>query len=227
VGLYNHNRKADIFIHCAANCKINKIIKNPHEAFENTQGVYEALEYCRRNKIKRFVFFSSTRVLHREKNPYTASKIYGEELCEAYRQCYGIDYIIIRPSTVYGGRDETGRLMSIWIDNARKNKDLVIYGDRKKILSFTYISDFIVGVIYAVFKGRKNRAYNISSKPIKLYKVAKEIIKQTNSKSKIVFKDEEIAQPQRAIVNSWRVRFLGWKPYINIKEGIRKTLKNG
>lgn len=108
------NEKADMFFHLAANCKINKCIAEPEWAFDNVLGVYHTLEYCRKNNIKKFVNFSSTRVLYPEKNSYTSAKIYREELCKAYKKCYDIDYIIIRPSTVYGpGKDPTNRLMNI------------------------------------------------------------------------------------------------------------------
>jgi len=56
INIINHHPiDADIFFHLASNCKINETIKNPHLAFENVQGIYESLEFCRINKIKKFV----------------------------------------------------------------------------------------------------------------------------------------------------------------------------
>lgn len=94
---------ANMLIHLASFCKINQCIENPELAFENNVlGMHEVMEFCRRNKIPKIVFTSSSRILSPEKNVYTASKIYGEELVKGYKECYGIDYVIIRPSTVYG-----------------------------------------------------------------------------------------------------------------------------
>src|SRR3989338_7642830 len=100
---YSLDERVDVLIHLAAFCKINKTIENPSLAFEsNVVGVNKVLEFCREREIPKIVFSSSARVLAEEKNPYTASKTYGEELVKGYSQCYGIDYVIVRPSTVYG-----------------------------------------------------------------------------------------------------------------------------
>ncbi len=212
---YPDKIEADLLVHCAANCRINKTIKNPDLAFENVRSTYEALEFCRSNDIKFIMFFSSSRILSKEKNPYTASKMYGEELCKAYSDCYGISYIIIRPSTVFAKGDKK-RLIPIWINNAKKNKDLVIYGDKKKTLSFTHLDDFMEALCLPKIW---NRAYNIAGDEITLYKVAKEIIKQTKSKSKIVFKPAETAQPQKVGLKN-KVEFEPMK----ISEAIKRCI---
>ena len=54
----------DLFIHLAAFCKINKTIENPELAFENNVlGTYKVLEFCRKNKIPKIIFASSSRIL--------------------------------------------------------------------------------------------------------------------------------------------------------------------
>lgn len=217
--------KSDIFFHLAADCKINECIILPLLAINNCISTYEALEYCRENNIKKFIYFSSSRILNDEVNPYTASKTYGEELCRAYKQCYNIDYIIIRPSTVYGGKDETKRLIDIWINNAKENKDLEIFGDENKTLSFTYISDFINSINIILEKGEWNKSYNIFGITQNLKEVAEEIIIQINSKSKIIYKESEISQPQKVTLNDKYLESLGYKPKVNIKEGIKLILE--
>src|SRR3989344_2877316 len=120
INKFELEKPAYMMIHLAAFCKINQSIENPELPFENNvRGAYEVLEFCRKNKISKIIFASSSRVLNREKNPYTVSKIFGEELAKAYSECWGIDYVIVRPSTVYGPfNDETNRLVDIWILNA-------------------------------------------------------------------------------------------------------------
>jgi len=223
-------QKTDIFFHLAANCKVNKCIKEPEWAFENVEGVFQALEFCRKNNIKKFVYFSSSRVLYPEKNPYTASKLYGEELCKSYKKTYGIDYIIIRPSTVYGpGPDPTNRLMNIWLNKALNNENLEIYGNKDKTLDFTYVNDFVNGIMLAFNNSfqneRENKEYNIATgKGIKLYDVAKEIIKQTNADSNIVLKEPEKQQPQQVETDISKIQKLGYKPKTDIKQGIKNCL---
>jgi nucleoside-diphosphate-sugar epimerase len=220
--------KIDLMIHAAAHCKINQSITIPEKTFEdNVKGTFAVFEFCRKNNIPRIVYFSSSRVLNKERNPYTASKLYGEELCKAYKNSYGIDYLIIRPSTVYGPVwDETQRLMHIFIVNALENKDLIIYGDPEtKTLDFTYVEDFIDGIMLTIGDGW-NKEYNISgNQEFKVFDLAKMIINLTESKSKIVIKDPEIAQPQEVSVDISRIKYLGYSPKTDLEKGLKKTIE--
>jgi len=213
----------DVMIHLAAFCKINQSIKNPELPFENNVvGTYKVLEFCRKNKIPKIILTSSSRVLSKEKNPYTASKIYGEELVKSYYYCYGIDYVIVRPSTVYGPFDDkTKRLIDIWILNVLQGKELKIYGDENKTLDFTYIDDFVDGMLLAM--EQNNKEYNISyGKSTKVSDVADLIISFAGRGEK-KFYPVEIAQPQEVEVDISKIRKFGYSPKIDIDEGIRRT----
>jgi len=221
------NEKADLFIHCAAHCKINAGIKNPELPHKNnSDGTFEALEFCRKNNIPKIINFSSSRILSKEKNPYTASKIYGEELCKGYFDCYGIKYVIIRPSTVYGPFwDETKRLMHIFIVNALAGKDLEIYGNPEtKTLDFTYVDDFIDGIMLAI--DQDNKEFNISGgEEFNIKKLAEMIIKKTGSNSQIKVLDAEVAQPQKVNVDISEIKKLGYNPKISLEDGVTKCIK--
>lgn len=220
--------KIDLIIHTASHCKINQSISNPEKIFHsNVLGTFQVFEFARKNKIPKIIYFSSSRVLSKEHNPYTASKIYGENLCKAYNDSYGIKYIIIRPSTVYGPFwDKTKRLIHIWITNALKNKNIEIYGNPSaKTLDFTYIDDLIEGVILAM-NHKWNKEYNISGEnSYNLYKLAKEIIKKTKSESKIVIKDSEISQPQDVKCDIKEIKKIGYKSKIKLLNGVNECIK--
>lgn len=213
----------DVFIHLASFCKINKCVENPEFPLENNViGMHKVMEFCRKNKIPKIVFTSSSRILSPEKNPYTASKIYGEELVKGYQQCYGIDYIIIRPSTVYGPfNDETKRLIDIWILNILTGQELKIYGDENKTLDFTYVDDFVDGTLLAMKE--RNKEYNLSyGKSVRLIDVANYLISLHGS-GKVNFYSSEIAQPQEVELDISEIKFLGYSPQVDIFEGIKKT----
>jgi nucleoside-diphosphate-sugar epimerase len=219
--------KIDTFFHLAAQCKINESIARPilpHR--NNVDGIFSVLEFCRKHNVKKVVVTSTSRVLSKERNPYVASKIYVEELVKAYHDCYGIDYIIIRPSTVYGPTfDSTSRLISNFITSALKGEDLKIYGDENKTLDFTYVDDFVDGVMLAI-EGPWNKEYNISGEnEVKLFDLAKEVIQQTGSKSKIIFTAQEKAQPQQVKIDTSEIKKLGYKPKISMEKGVEKMIK--
>ena len=217
----------DLVIHCAAFCKINKIVEDPSIGFKNVDGVFSVLEFCRKNDIKKIMYFSSSRVLSDDKNPYTAAKLYGEELYKAYSECYGIDYIIIRPSTVYGPfEDKTNRLMNIFITAALKGEDIKIFGDPEtKTLDFTYVDDFVDGIMLT-FHGGWNKEYNISgNEEVKVFDLAKFIVSETGNHSKIEVMDKEIAQPQKVSLDIIEIQRLGFDPKVNLWEGVRRNIE--
>ena len=219
--------KVDMVIHCAAFCKINKTIIEPSIGFRNAEDTFSVLEFCRKNNIKNIMYFSSSRVLSDDGNPYTAGKLFGEHLCKAYKECYDIDYLIIRPSTVYGPfLDKTNRLINIFINSALRNEDLKIFGDPEtKTLDFTYVADFVDGIILTL-EGNWNKEYNISGgQETNIYDLAKFIINETGSDSKILVLDKEIAQPQKVKVDISEIKKLGYSPKISLWEGVRKNIE--
>lgn len=223
------NFKVDMVIHTAAHCKIKESISNPQKTFNNdVEGTFSVFEFCRKNNISKIIYFSSSRILNKEKNPYTAAKIYGENLCKGYNDAYGVDYIIIRPSTVYAPFwDETRRLIHIFITNALKNENLEIYGDPKiKTLDFTYISDFVDGVMLIINLNKWNIDYNISGEEeYNVYELSKSIIKKTNSYSKIIIRNAEIAQPQKVSLDISKIKKLGYSPKISLEAGVNKCIE--
>jgi len=230
IRLTQKTQNTDIFFHLAAHCKINEGIKNPElPHLNNANGTFQALEFCRKNNIKKFVYMSTSRLLSPEKNPYTASKKYGEELCEAYKQCFGIEYLIIRPSTVYGEcHDLTTRLITKWVINALTEKTLEIYGDEDKTLDFTHVDDFVDGVMLLINKWdiSKNTFYDICGEDCRrLIDVAILIAEKTDNELEIKFKKPETAQPQSVKVDITKIKRLGYKPKIKLEEGIERLVE--
>ena len=216
----------DMIIHCAAMCRIRETIKNPEKAFnENALGTLNVFEFARKNNIKKVIFFSSSRKLAKERNIYTATKIFGEELAKAYYDSYGIQYKIIRPSTVFGEYDALDRIVPKFISNALKNEPLHIFGDQSKTLDITYIDDFIRAYDLIMSKGAWNTSYNVGNgAAVNVNEMAEYIVKKTNSKSNVVFYPPEIAQPQQVCIDNSKIKQLGFTPAENWKHGIDKTI---
>jgi len=221
------NDQIDVFFHFAAQCRINEAIANPILVHRNNvDGILAVLEFCKKHKIPKIVVASSSRVLSKERNPYVASKIYVEELTKAYADCYGIEYIIVRPSTVYGPLfDETSRLINNWLTAAFKDEPLNLYGTDSKTLDFTYIDDFVEGIMLAI-KSNWNKEYNISgSSETNLYDLAYYIIQETASESKIKLLIEEISQPQHVSVDISEIEKIGYAPKTDIYKGVKKMIE--
>lgn len=193
--------KIDFIIHLASNCIIREVIKSPALGFLNSIINYQVLEYARLNNIKKVIYFSSSRVLHKERNPYTASKIQGEELCKAYKDCYGIDYLIIRPETVWSNNDKHERVITNWINRAKNNEDIIVYGDERKELSPIHVETFVEEYLKAqeeFLNDSRSYSFNLSGSVRKVKDIINIIKNRYNSNSKVIYKEQELAQPQQS-----------------------------
>ncbi|MCK5177410.1 MAG: NAD-dependent epimerase/dehydratase family protein [Candidatus Aenigmarchaeota archaeon] len=228
-GINMKTQPIDIFYHLGASCRINECIKNPRLShYNNAEGTFQALEFCKKNDIKKFVYFSSSRTLSKEENPYTASKKYGENLCKAYKDCFDIEHIIVRPSTVYSeGHDLTTRLLTKWVINAMTDKPLILYGDENKTLDFTHVDDFVDGIELLVnqWDKTKNDAYDIcGDDQRKLVDVGRIISDEVQQRVYMDFQPAEKAQPQNIKIDISKMRRFDYNPKIKIEEGIRRLV---
>jgi nucleoside-diphosphate-sugar epimerase len=236
-------KKVDLIIHLAANARVYELVKNPDLARDNMITTYNILEYARINKIKNIIFASSREVYgntkkakHKEEDvkiencesPYSASKISGEALIHSYHKCFGINYVIIRFSNVYGMYDESDRVIPLFIRKAIKNENLVVFG-KDKILDFTYIDDAVEGVIKVIkrFNKVKNNIFNIATgKGTKILFVAQLIKKFLNSKSRIIIKQNRPGEVVKYIADiSKAKKLLNYEPRTDIVKGIKKTIE--
>lgn len=227
-------QKTDMFYHLAAHCKIQEGIEHPELPHRNNaDGIFQVLEFCRANNIPKIMNFSSSRVLSSEENPYTASKKYGELLAKGYHTCYGLEFMNVRPSTVYGPtHDITSRLLTTWIQSALKDGELPIYGDKNKTLDFTYVDDFVDGIMLLTdnWDKAKNKSYNISGEnEVKLKDLAELVMGECDG-GFVKYYEPETAQPQRVKVDISAMKELGFKPKVNVEEGVKRMVefyKNG
>lgn len=189
--------RPDLIIHTAAHCVIKDTIEDPLLSKANVNVTYDVLELARKTGSK-ILMFSSGRVNHDVFNPYTASKRFNEVLTQAYHDCYGVDFITVRPETVWGLSKNNERVIIRWIQAALQGKPLEIYGPRSKELSPIYIEEFTSIVSYLVehFDEFKGRIFNVSGEIRLAEDIAKVIIEKTKSKSKIKFRDAQKTQPQ-------------------------------
>ena len=232
-----------MIVHLAANARVYKLVQDPNLARDNFLTTYNVFEFARKNKIDKIIFSSSRevygnsgKVLHNEndsfvkhcESTYTATKIGGEALLHSYNQCYGIDIIILRFSNVYGCYDFSDRVVPLFILKALKNEDLTIYG-KNKVLDFTYIDDTVNGIIRSIlhFNKAMNKTYNIATGAgFPLGDIAKFIIKNTGSKSRMIFKENRTGEVIRFIADITEARsILSYEPKFDLETGLVKTIK--
>jgi len=163
-----------------------------------------------------------------ERAVYNEGKRFAETLCVTYRDHMGVEVHIARVFSTYGPRmimDE-GRHVPDFVTAALDNKDIVIYGDKEKALSFCNIKDMVEGIM-KLMSSRERSPINLGSpEEIKLVDVAQKVIDLTGSKSKIVFKDEISNLQDQGLPDIKRAKeSIGWFPIIKLAEGLKDTIE--
>ena len=236
-------KKIDYVFHLAARFANELSVKDPLEDLHvNIEGTLQVLLYASKQKLKRFVYASSSSLYGNQKSiitentipnpstPYAVSKLTAEYYCKTMHELYKLDYTIVRLSNSYGPFDPSGRYRNVipnFFQSALSNKDIVITGTGNETRDFTYVDDTVKGILLAASsKNSKNEIFNLGTgKETTIKKIANIIIDISNSKSKIVFK------PQRSFdhINKRKMniskaqKLIGYNPTINIKEGLVKT----
>jgi UDP-glucuronate decarboxylase len=122
---------------------------------------------------------------------------------------------------------DDGRVISNFIVQALKDKDITIYGDGSQTRSFCYVDDLVEGIIKMMnsrdeFVGPVNLG---NPNEFTILEIAKKIIKLTDSKSKIIYKPLPEDDPKQRQPNiKLAKKELKWEPKIQLEEGLKKTI---
>jgi UDP-glucuronate 4-epimerase len=159
------NEKFDNVMHLAAQAGVRYSISNPHAYIDsNIIGFLNILEGCRNNKIKHFVYASSSSVYGANtKMPfsvhdnvdhpvslYAASKKTNELMAHTYSHLYGLATTGLRFFTVYGPWGRPDMSLFKFTQNILEGKpiDVFNYGNHRR--DFTYIDDIVEGVMRVI-----------------------------------------------------------------------------
>ncbi len=159
---------------------------------------------------------------------YDEAKRFGEALTMAYHRYHQVDTKIVRIFNTYGPRmrPSDGRAIPTFIPQAIKNEAITIFGDGSQTRSFCYVSDLVEG-IYRLLISNINDPINIGNpREMTIKEMAQEIIKQTGSKSKLIYKDLPVDDPKiRQPDISQAKKLLGWEPRVSLEQGLKLTIE--
>jgi nucleoside-diphosphate-sugar epimerase len=228
----------DTIIHLASFPRQKVVSQNPSVASEvMCTGLINLLEAAKTQKIKRFVYISSSMVYGDFEtdvtedavcNPigqYGIMKYMGEKLVEDYARQYGFEYVIIRPSAVYGELDVEDRVVSKFMLGAMRGETLKVKG-AGEVLDFTYVEDAATGIVQATLSANSaNKIYNITRSSQKQYTLqdAAELAIQIAGGGTLEIQDRDLSFPKRGRLNINRaINDFGYEPQINVEEGFVK-----
>lgn len=168
----------DVVIHLAAISIADASKRYFDEALAiNQTGTTNVLTAARYSEVKRFVYASSSTAygdfLHfpaREDHPtvplevYGAAKLCGEIYVRTYHEMFGLDFVIVRPCSVYGPTDTNQRIVQRFVECGLHDRQIQLFDGGNQLLDFTWVEDAAEGFyLAATHPAAVNETFNITS----------------------------------------------------------------
>ncbi len=175
---------------------------------------------------------------YKPSSPYSASKASSDHLVRAWQRTYNLPTIISNCSNNYGPRQHKEKLIPVIIHNALRGKPIPIFDKGQQIRDWLFVEDHVEALLCILEKGKIGETYNIGSnneiKNIDLVKLicnelelrlTNDTNKKYNLKSLITFVKDRPGHDFRYSINNNKIKKeLGWRPKMNFKKGIKKTV---
>jgi UDP-glucose 4-epimerase len=233
--------RPEVIIHLAALPIADLSNRYSEEAVKSIiQGAVNVLETIRdTDTVQRFVYVSSSMIYgdfqhvpageehpKKPKDIYGGTKLAGEILTEAFGRRFGIEYVIVRPSAVYGPTDVNRRVTQIFLESAMAGKPLVLHNGGASELDFTYVEDTAHGMVLAAFeKNAANQVFNITRGEGRSLKELAGVLQRWFPELRTIMEKQpdDLARPKRGALDISRARdLLHYEPRYSLEEGMER-----
>lgn len=229
----------DVIIHLAAKAGVRPSILNPLAYQQsNVIGLQNLLDFAKANKIKQFVFASSSSVYgindhfpwkENEQlmpiSPYAMTKLAGEMLGHVYSRLFGIRFIALRFFTVYGPGQRPDLAIHKFTKAILENKPITMYGNGSTSRDYTFVNDTVAGITAATKYDQSNfEIINLgNSYAISLKELIQAIEEVVGKKATIEQLPEQPGDVPKTFADiSTAKRLLGYKPETKLHDGLGK-----
>ena len=160
---------------------------------------------------------------------YAIAKIAGIKMCQAYRKQYGFNAISLMPTNLYGPNDnydlDSSHVLPAMIRKFHEAKDKVtLWGDGSAMREFLYVDDLAEAAFKCMVDYDSEDIINVGTgKDITIKDLAETIADVVGFKGEIVWDTSKPNGTPRKVLNVDKIKSLGWKPKVNLREGIQKT----
>lgn len=234
----------DVVYHLAAQTRPQVSILNPEQTnMVNVQGTLKTLIRSHENKVKRFVFVSSTSMYGEQEifptpetatpnpmSPYALTKLIGEQYCQLFERMHRMEFNVCRPFNVYGSRQSPtiGYAAAIpkFIHSLMTGEQPYITGDGTQSRDFVYVEDVVDQLILMGESVIHSEAFNagsgISTSINEIYSTVTKIMGK-NIKPKYV---PPVFEPKQTLGYVDKAEaLLGWTPKTNLETGLKLTIE--
>lgn len=183
-----------------------------------------------------------TGILESTNEPYAIAKIAGIKLCESYNRQYGTDYRSVMPTNLYGENDnfhlENSHVIPAMIRKFHDAKvagaaTVTLWGSGKAMREFLHVNDMAAASLHVLNLSKS--AYQTVTEPmlshinvgtgvdVTIKELAETIQKVIGFNGDIVWDSSKPDGTPRKLMNSAKLRALGWQPAIELEEGLKTT----
>jgi len=166
--------------------------------------------------------------------PYAIAKIAGIEMCDSYRAQYGCNFISAMPTNLYGTNDnyhpENSHVLPALIRRiilAKKNNDpsVVIWGTGTPRREFMHVDDLADACYFLLQNYNESGLVNIGwGEDVSIKELATLIASEVGYLGNLEFDATKPDGTPRKLMDTNKINHLGWRPSINLLDGIRKTI---
>ena len=169
-------------------------------------------------------------------SPYSSSKASSDHFVRAYGNTYGLPFVISNCSNNYGPNQFPEKLLPLFINNIRNNKELPVYGDGLFTRDWLYVEDHARAIDLIYHKGKNTETYNIGGfnewTNIDLIKVMcvqmDEILGNDKGTSEqlITYVKDRPGHDKRYAIDASKIKNeLSWEPSLQFEEGLQRTIQ--
>lgn len=238
-------KNIDFVLHQAALRSVPRSMKEPHEYNRvNIEGTLNMLEACAKNRVKRFVFASSSSVYgqvndYPEKetfipapiSPYALSKLTGEHYCKIFSLYFGLPTIALRYFNVFGPRqaldDDYAVVIPKFINCLLNNRQPPIFGNGKQSRDFTFVENVVQANLNAAKADRlKYGVFNVAGgKDTSILDLAGILNKILGKDIKPLFLPVRAGDVFRTLADIGQAKKkLDYKPVVDFIDGLKTTV---
>ena len=221
-------KTVDYVVHLGAEVRIQETLEDPALATKtNALGTSIILRLAKENNVKRVIFSSTAAAYTDTPNPYSITKLFGEEYCKMYTKLFGLETVIFRYFNIYGeGQPIEGQYAPVigkFLKQKAYKQPITIVGDGSQKRDFIHVSDVAKANIAALdFENKKivGETFDIGTgKPYTILDIKNMIggehINLPPRKAEIKTSVADITKT---------LKYLNWKPEIKLENWIQKVI---
>lgn len=237
-----HEFEPDRIVHLAALPIADKCNHHSEEAVSTIlNGTVNVLEAIRDvDCVDRFVYASSSMIYgdfeyrpadeshpKRPKGVYGGTKHAGETITRSYCKQFDTDFVVVRPSAVYGPTDANRRVTQIFIENAIQGKPLELHGGGTQKLDFTHVHDTADGFALALTEdAAANETFNITRGEGREIRELADVISQHIEGTKTKTVDVDTNRPKRGALDISKAQnMLDYDPEYSLERGMASYIE--